>query len=44
MKEGEKALEELRGLGQPIADVIGPHPYAGWQQAFDPLLTPGARR
>ena len=43
MKEGEKALEELRGLGQPIADVIGPHPYAGWQQAFDPLLTPGAR-
>ncbi len=43
MKEGEKALEELRALGTPIADVIGPHPYAGWQQAFDPLLTPGAR-
>ena len=43
MKEGEKALEELRDLGQPIADVIGPHPYAGWQQAFDPLLTAGAR-
>jgi FAD/FMN-containing dehydrogenase len=43
MKEGEKALQELRALGTPIADVIGPHPYAGWQQAFDPLLTPGAR-
>lgn len=43
MKKGEKALQELRGLGQPIADVIGPHPYAGWQQAFDPFLTPGAR-
>lgn len=43
MKEGEKALEELRDLGHPIADVIGPNPYAGWQQAFDPLLTPGAR-
>ncbi|WP_232829332.1 FAD-binding oxidoreductase [Tropicimonas sp. IMCC34043] len=43
MKEGEKALKELRDLGTPIADVIGPHPYAGWQQAFDPLLTPGAR-
>lgn len=43
MKEGEKALQGLRGLGKPIADVIGPHPYAGWQQAFDPLLTPGAR-
>ncbi|SDZ49563.1 FAD/FMN-containing dehydrogenase [Jannaschia faecimaris] len=43
MKDGEKALEELRDLGNPLADVIGPHPYAGWQQAFDPLLTPGAR-
>lgn len=43
MKAGEEVLKELRGLGEPIADVIGPHPYAGWQQAFDPLLTPGAR-
>ncbi len=43
MAEGEKALAPLRALGSPIADVIGPHPYAGWQQAFDPLLTPGAR-
>ncbi|MGJ8547657.1 MAG: FAD-binding oxidoreductase [Sulfitobacter sp.] len=43
MKDGEKALKQLRGLGKPIADVIGPHPYADWQQAFDPLLTPGAR-
>ncbi|MEC5293864.1 MULTISPECIES: FAD-binding oxidoreductase, partial [unclassified Aurantimonas] len=43
MDAGVAALEELRGLGQPIADVIGPHPYTGWQQAFDPLLTPGAR-
>lgn len=43
MKEGEKALQELRGLGSPVVDVIGPNPYASWQQAFDPLLTPGAR-
>jgi FAD/FMN-containing dehydrogenase len=43
MKAGEAALKPLRALGKPIADVIGPHPYAGWQQAFDPLLTPGAR-
>jgi FAD/FMN-containing dehydrogenase len=43
MAEGERALAPLRALGNPIADVIGPHPYAGWQQAFDPLLTPGAR-
>ena len=43
MAEGEKVLAPLRALGTPIADVIGPHPYASWQQAFDPLLTPGAR-
>ena len=43
MEEGRQALAPLRALGQPIADVIGPHPYTGWQQAFDPLLTPGAR-
>ncbi len=43
MAEGEKALAPLRALGNPIADVISPHPFAGWQQAFDPLLTPGAR-
>ena len=41
--EGDRILAELRGLGKPIADVIGPMPFAGWQQAFDPLLTPGAR-
>jgi FAD/FMN-containing dehydrogenase len=33
----------LRSLGKPIADVIGPTPFTGWQAAFDPLLTPGAR-
>lgn len=43
MAEGEAAMAELRGLGAPIADVISPHPFAGWQAAFDPLLTPGAR-
>jgi FAD/FMN-containing dehydrogenase len=43
MKEGEKATKALRALGKPIADVIGPHPFTGWQTAFDPLLTPGAR-
>jgi FAD/FMN-containing dehydrogenase len=43
MKEGEKAMKALRGLGKPIADVVSPHPFAAWQAAFDPLLTPGAR-
>lgn len=43
MAEGERALAPLRGYGKPIADVIAPHPFVGWQTAFDPLLTPGAR-
>ena len=43
MKEGEKAVRALRALGKPIVDVISPHPFTGWQAAFDPLLTPGAR-
>ena len=40
---GKPLVEPLRAIGKPIADVVGPHPYVGWQQAFDPLLTPGAR-
>jgi len=40
---GEKAAARLRAIGKPIADVVGPVPFTGWQQAFDPLLTPGAR-
>ena len=41
--DGEKATASLRALGEPIADVLGPHPFVAWQAAFDPLLTPGAR-
>ncbi len=43
MADGEKATRALRALGKPIADVMSPHPFVGWQAAFDPLLTPGAR-
>ena len=43
MAAGEKAFAGLRAFGKPIADVVGPHSFAGWQGAFDPLLTPGAR-
>jgi FAD/FMN-containing dehydrogenase len=43
LKKAEQALAPLRALGTPLADVIGPQPFAGWQTAFDPLLTPGAR-
>jgi FAD/FMN-containing dehydrogenase len=43
MQQGERALRRLRAIGTPIADVVTPHPYVGFQAAFDPLLTPGAR-
>jgi FAD/FMN-containing dehydrogenase len=43
IKKGEEATAELRSLGKPIADVVAPTPFVDWQQAFDPLLTPGAR-
>ncbi|TGQ31250.1 FAD-binding oxidoreductase [Mesorhizobium sp. M00.F.Ca.ET.216.01.1.1] len=43
LQEGEKATQRLRAIGTPIADVVGPNPFTGWQQGFDPLLTPGAR-
>lgn len=41
--DGEKAIASLRAFGNPVGEHIGPNPYTGWQQAFDPLLTPGAR-
>jgi FAD/FMN-containing dehydrogenase len=40
---GRKVIAPLQALGKPIADVVGLNPLAGWQMAFDPLLTPGAR-
>ena len=40
---GAEAAAPFRAIGKPIADVVGPAPYAGWQTAFDPLLTPGER-
>jgi len=43
MQDGEKLLKPLRDFGKPHADVVGPHPFTAFQQAFDPLLTPGAR-
>ncbi|WP_370277065.1 FAD-binding oxidoreductase [Pontibacterium sp.] len=43
MEEGEQAIAPIRELGQLIADGFAPHPYVGFQQAFDPLLTLGSR-
>jgi FAD/FMN-containing dehydrogenase len=43
LDQAEAATARFRSIGKPIADVVGPAPFAGWQQAFDPLLTEGAR-
>jgi FAD/FMN-containing dehydrogenase len=40
---GAEGTRALRSIGSPIADVVGPTPYVAFQQAFDPLLTSGAR-
>ncbi|MGY3317201.1 FAD-binding oxidoreductase [Arthrobacter sp. TE12232] len=38
---GEAATAPFRSLGTVIADVFGANPYAGWQQALDPLYPRG---
>src|SRR5690606_31340658 len=40
---GARALEPLKSIADPIAVAVGVQPFTAWQQAFDPLLTPGAR-
>ena len=40
---GQKQIDILRGFGHAHGEHIGPQPYTQWQQAFDPLLTAGAR-
>jgi FAD/FMN-containing dehydrogenase len=43
MADAERIAKPLRAFGNPIADVIAPHPFVAWQQILDPLLVPGAR-
>lgn len=40
---GENLVQTLRGFGDVVGEHVGVQPYVQWQQAFDPLLTPGAR-
>jgi len=40
---GEPLIGPLRKFGAAAGEHVGVQPYAAWQQAFDPLLTPGAR-
>ena len=42
-EEGEKAIAPIREWGDPVGEHVGVQPFAAWQQAFDPLLTPGFR-
>ena len=41
--DGERELAPLRAYGTPHGEHIGVMPFAAFQQAFDPLLTPGSR-
>jgi len=41
--DGEAVIAPLRAFGIPVGEHVVLNPYVGWQQAFDPLLTPGAR-
>ncbi|OLL32268.1 FAD-linked oxidase [Burkholderia sp. SRS-W-2-2016] len=43
VENGPAAVEAVRAFGTPVGEHLGPMPYEMWQQAFDPLLTPGAR-
>lgn len=43
LAQGRKLIEPLRRFGTFHGEYIDAQPYTQWQQAFDPLLTPGAR-
>jgi len=43
LAKGQKLVDQVRGFGSLQGEHVGPAPYANWQQAFDPLLTAGAR-
>ncbi|HSB72172.1 MAG TPA: FAD-binding oxidoreductase [Candidatus Methylomirabilis sp.] len=42
-KQGEPLIQPLRKFGTLLGEHVGVQPYVAWQQAFDPLLTAGAR-
>jgi len=41
--KGEQVTKPLHAFAKPYGANAGPMPFAAWQSAFDPLLTPGAR-
>jgi len=42
-EEGARILAPVSTFGTPLGAHVGAQPFTDWQQAFDPLLTPGAR-
>ena len=43
VEAGARVVAPVLKFGDPIASALGPTPYAGFQTAFDPLLTAGGR-
>ncbi|MFC3284569.1 FAD-binding oxidoreductase [Litchfieldella rifensis] len=43
LEEGERLAAKVLEFGEPVGSMLGAQPYAGFQTAFDPLLTAGAR-
>jgi hypothetical protein len=41
--QGRALVHPLHHFGTPVGAFVGVQPYTAWQQAFDPLLAPGAR-
>ena len=42
-ENGRKLIAPLAEFGTVLGQHVGWQPFTAWQQAFDPLLTPGAR-
>ena len=42
-ESGRKLIAPLVTFGKVLGQHVGMQPFTAWQQAFDPLLTPGAR-
>jgi predicted amidohydrolase len=44
LEDGERLIQPLRALGEPVLDLSGPLPHNGVQIAFDPLFVKGERQ
>ncbi len=43
VEDGMQAVQSLRTLAEPVADLLGPMPYTAMQSLLDPLWTEGAQ-